>query len=101
MTPERAAIEPSRLLVDWIQKLPRGKALDLACGAGRNAIYLAGRGFNVMGVDRDAEAIEAMKLRGLKRGLQAQGTVADMEKTPPEFEIPTEFYEVICVFRYL
>ncbi|MCA9770863.1 MAG: methyltransferase domain-containing protein [Myxococcales bacterium] len=100
-TNHRLNNEPTKLLVDHIDQLPAGRALDLACGQGRNAIFLAGRGFQVMGVDRDADAVAAMKLRGLKRGLQLQGTVADMEKEPPEFEIPGDFYEVIVVVRYL
>ncbi|NDA85633.1 MAG: methyltransferase domain-containing protein, partial [Burkholderiaceae bacterium] len=37
--------------------VPGGKVLDLACGGGRHAIYLANRGFMVLAVDRDAESL--------------------------------------------
>ena len=37
-----------------------GKVLDLACGSGRHACFLAGLGYSVLAVDRDAEALAAM-----------------------------------------
>jgi len=42
---------PNRFLVDEVSDLPPGRALDLACGAGRNAVWLAERGWNVTAVD--------------------------------------------------
>lgn len=41
----------------YIDALPPGRALDLACGAGGNARWLAARGWQVVTVDRDALAI--------------------------------------------
>ena len=47
---------PAKWLVDNLPILPRGgRVLDVAMGTGRNAIYLAKMGFEVDGVDRDAE----------------------------------------------
>ena len=42
---------PTALLAEWLPRLPRGTALDVACGAGRNAIYLAAHGYRVTAVD--------------------------------------------------
>ncbi|MCX7172954.1 MAG: methyltransferase domain-containing protein [Proteobacteria bacterium] len=56
---------------------PGGKVLDLACGGGRHARYLAGLGYTVEAVDRDAEAVEA--LRDIP-GIQAR--CADLEGGP-------------------
>jgi len=50
---------PSQFLVDNISLLPRGKALDMAMGSGRNAIYLANNGFEVEGVDISKNAVDS------------------------------------------
>src|SRR5262249_62112094 len=42
---------PNRFLVAEVSDLPPGRALDLACGAGRNAVWLAERGWNVTAGD--------------------------------------------------
>ena len=51
---------PSALLVEWLDRLPRGRALDVACGAGRNARYLAANGYTVVAVDISAVALETL-----------------------------------------
>lgn len=61
---------PNRAFVDAVAGLPVGRALDLACGEGRNAIWLAERGWQVTAVDFSEVALE----RG--RGLAAQRGVA-------------------------
>lgn len=48
---------PSDLLADWIEQLPCPSVLDVACGRGRNSIFLAEHGFNVLGVDISDVAI--------------------------------------------
>ncbi|MDV6266787.1 class I SAM-dependent methyltransferase [Rhodococcus globerulus] len=49
---------PNELLVEYATALPHGKALDLACGEGRNALWLATRGWEVTGIDYSAVAID-------------------------------------------
>ena len=44
-------LAPDPLLVENIEVIPVGKALDLGCGEGRNALYLAYKGFQVTGID--------------------------------------------------
>jgi tellurite methyltransferase len=41
------SLEPARFLTENLDILPRGRALDVAMGSGRNAIYLAKMGFEV------------------------------------------------------
>src|SRR5262245_1265403 len=48
---------PARFLTQQLLRLPKGKALDVAAGSGRNALYLAGHGFHVDAVDRDEQAM--------------------------------------------
>lgn len=53
--------EPSPWMVRWGPLIPGGPALDVACGHGRHARWLAGRGHEVDAVDRDAAAVEALR----------------------------------------
>ena len=47
----------------------RGRILDIGCGAGRHAIYLQAKGFDVTGIDNSPGAIKVCKSRGLKKAL--------------------------------
>lgn len=47
----------------------KGRILDIGCGAGRHAIYLQEKGFDVTGIDNSPGAIKVCKLRGLKKAL--------------------------------
>jgi SAM-dependent methyltransferase len=46
-----------------------GRILDIGCGAGRHALYLQEKGFDVTGIDNSPGAIKVCKLRGLKKAL--------------------------------
>lgn len=86
---------PSRLLAEFLPLIPVGKALDIACGEGRNAIYLARHGFEVDAIDISEVAIN--------RGREAAGDLrinfvaADLEG----FKIPANTYDLIINFNYL
>ena len=54
-----SGFEPAPFLVENIKLLPKGRALDVAMGAGQNAIYLAKMGFEVEGVDISPEAVSS------------------------------------------
>lgn len=67
----------------WVRRFapliaPGGRVLDLACGSGRHAIFLAGQGFQVEAVDRDTEAIAALAAREPR----VAGRTADLEAGP-------------------
>lgn len=76
-----------------------GRALDLACGAGRHAIYLAEHGWQVTAIDASNVAIEILQQHATKRGLKIDARVADLERG--EFVIKPEAYDLICVCCYL
>lgn len=54
-----------------------GDVIDLGCGTGENALYLAGLGRRVVGVDGSPTAIDAARGKALERGLDASFLVAD------------------------
>ena len=62
--------EPNRFLVEELAGLPPGRALDLACGEGRNAIWLARRGWEVTGVDFSGVAIDKAGRMAAEAGVE-------------------------------
>jgi SAM-dependent methyltransferase len=96
---EDFATEPVPLLADAAGKLPPGRALDLACGTGRNALWLAERGWKVTAVDGSAAAIEILLKVARERGLAIDARVADLEQW--EYVIEAEAWDLICISYYL
>jgi tellurite methyltransferase len=90
-------VSPAPLLVSVADLLPPGTALDLACGAGGNAIYLATLGWRVTAIDRSAEAIRQLRARA--GTLPIDSRVEDLEDRA--FSIEPAAYDLICDFYYL
>lgn len=76
--------EPNRFLVTEAESLAPARALDLACGEGRNAVWLAERGWHVMGVDFSEVGIEKARQLEDARGVHAEWIVADLLDYQPE-----------------
>jgi rhodanese-related sulfurtransferase len=92
-------ISPSLFLIENFDLLPRGLALDLAMGEGRNAIYLATRGFDVDGVDVDPETVARARARARRLQAPIRAVVGNVEDGT--YIVPLEAYDVIVVFNYL
>lgn len=90
---------PTALLVEATAELVPGKAIDLACGSGRNALYLAERGWSVTGMDGAKSAIELLQARAQERGLSVETKVADL--TDAEFTLPPEAFDLVLIAYYL
>jgi SAM-dependent methyltransferase len=72
--------EPARILEDaeaWLGE--PGLALDVACGAGRNALWLARRGFKVVAVDISWEGLQRLQRRARDEKLDIHIVLADLE----------------------
>jgi len=92
-------IAPSSFLVENFDLLPRGLALDLAMGEGRNGIYLATRGYDVDGVDANPRRVETARAGARKLGAPIRAILGNVEDGT--YIIPIEAYNLIVVFNYL
>lgn len=91
--------DASELLLQAVRTVSPGRALDLACGVGRNAIFLAAKGWNVTAVDSSNEALKRAGQRALDRGVEIAFVLADLENR--QFRIEPDAYSLICDFFYL
>ena len=106
--------EPASIVRELLPLLPVGPALDIACGTGRHALFLAGRGQHVTAVDFSSVALDVLEARAqdmrarvhrskslheverpLRGGLEL--TQADLERT----ELPERCYALILCIQYL
>ena len=74
-----------------------GRALDLAGGVGRHAIFLAERGWEVTLIDISPTALESAKSEAGKRGLHLSAELADLAETP----LPLSSFDLVLNFFYL
>jgi SAM-dependent methyltransferase len=74
------SIHPPDALVDLVEsgKVSPCRAIDLGCGTGNYAIYLASRGFEMTGVDNSPSAIRIARENAAKRGIGCTFLVADV-----------------------
>jgi len=86
--------EANRFLVSEVESLAPARALDLACGEGRNAVWLAERGWQVTGVDFSKLGIEKARELEAARGVHADWVVVDLLDYRPE----TQAFEFVIVF---
>src|ERR1700756_783727 len=91
--------QPTQLLVETVKDLSPGNAIDLACGTGRNALFLADLGWDVRAVDASQTAIEKLTERAEARGVNVTATVSDL--TSSEFAIPNAAFDLIVIAYYL
>jgi SAM-dependent methyltransferase len=70
---------PQPAFVELVQagELHKGRVLDVGCGTGENALYLAERGFSVIGIDLSTRAIDAAKTKGSARKLKVDFRLAN------------------------
>jgi SAM-dependent methyltransferase len=78
------AVKPNRFLVAEVAELPAGHALDLACGEGQNAIWLATLGWDVVGVDYSEVAITKARARARRDGVRVDFRCDDLVSYVPE-----------------
>jgi tellurite methyltransferase len=97
---------PSELLVQWLPRLALSgqtpRAIDIACGSGRNSVYLARHGWQVDGVDISEVALDQLSEKARAEALSINCINYDLETdsgTNAGFLAP-EHYELAIMFRY-
>lgn len=90
---------PNSLLVGNSTYLTGGYALDLACGRGQNAIWLAGRGYRVLAVDISSVALQIAQAEADARELsdRIRFQAVDLD----DWSLPAASFDLIAVFRFL
>ncbi len=73
------------------------RALDVACGAGRNAVYLAEKGWNVTACDVSLEALRRAKALAVERGVRLELFCQDLETV----SLGTSCFDLLIGFFYL
>lgn len=90
--------EPDPWLLRVLPLLPPGRALDVACGKGRNALYLASRGYSVTAVDISDEALAQLGREAAGRHLSVTAWQTDLES---DLRLPTGEFDLVINFFYL
>jgi tellurite methyltransferase len=76
-----------------------GHALDLACGSGRAAVFLALEGWQAQGWDADESALDRARVLATRHGVSGRFVTVDLEGAPPPE--PSSPFDLIVVVRYL
>ena len=74
---------PNRFVEEWLADLTPGSALDVACGEGRNAVWLAQRGWEVTGVDFSPVALERARWMADEHDVEVTWVEADVTTWAP------------------
>jgi tellurite methyltransferase len=106
--------EPANIVTELLPLLPRGAALDVACGSGRHALFLAQRGWHVTAVDGSRVALERVQEAARQESVTAtvRRSVAEkpraknsgIEVVHGDLEhtyLPANRYDVIVCIHYL
>jgi SAM-dependent methyltransferase len=89
---------PNDFLKSVAARIPKGKVLSLAEGEGRNAVYLAEQGFEVLGVDSSAVGLGKARKLAAAHGVQINTAVADLTG----YEIRPGFWDgIVSIFCHL
>jgi tellurite methyltransferase len=89
--------EPNPFLKKHIRLLPRGKALDMAAGEGRNAVFLAQNGFEVDALDISGKGLKKAQELAQGRGVKINTFLVDLD----QYQIEKERYDLIANFYFL
>ncbi|WP_434521878.1 class I SAM-dependent methyltransferase [Halorubrum sp. AS12] len=89
------APEPSPVLRAYEPSFPGGRALDVAAGTGRNAVFLAERGRDVDALDASAEGLRVVRERAAERGIGDR--IETIQADASTYGFPTETYDVITM----
>ncbi len=89
--------KPNPFLKRYIRLLPKGRALDIATGEGRNAVFLAQQGFEVDAVDISEKGLKKARKLARETGVTVNAFLADLDHYP----IERDRYDLIANLYFL
>ncbi len=90
--------QPNAYLSTWAPRVAIGPALDVACGAGRNALYLAKLGFAVDGLDISSVGLARADERARRAGVDVNWLEQDLST---DMSLPRTDYQLIVMVHYV
>jgi 2-polyprenyl-3-methyl-5-hydroxy-6-metoxy-1,4-benzoquinol methylase len=92
-----ADVCPDEWLTTNVANVHPGRAIDLACGIGHNAIWLAERGWQVDAIDISSIGLGLAQQFATRHGVTVNWIEADLD----QYEVATGYYTMVTVFRFL
>jgi len=89
--------EPVPFLKQNVHLLPKSKALDIAMGEGRNGVFLATQGFEVVGLDISEKGLAKAHQLAKQNGVTIETRVVDLEN----HQLEKNAYDVILLMYYM
>ncbi len=92
--------EPSLWLQNhklWLERDGKSRALDIACGNGRNSVFLAKLGYQVDAIDISDVAVDWLKAKAARQKLALFPVHQDLDNV----SFPDDYYQVVCNFYFL
>jgi SAM-dependent methyltransferase len=84
---------PNKLFAEEVKDLPAAKSIDIACGEGRNALWLAEQGWDSTGIDFSDEGIDKGRQIAAKRGLDVHWIAEDAST----YALPKNEFDLVAV----
>lgn len=88
-------LEADRYLATFLDRAPRGTALDVGCGEGRHALFLAQAGYSVDALDMSEKAIEKLNFRIEEYGVK--GLVLPRVVDMRAVDLPEDYYDLAVI----
>ena len=90
--------EPSTVLERHVDAVPAGRALDVATGTGRNAVFLAQSGFDVDAIDKSIEGLRITREKARERGVADR--LNPIQADVPTYAFPESRYDLVTISFY-
>lgn len=90
--------EPSAVLRRYLPSCPEGRALDVATGTGRNAVFLAERGYEVDAIDQSRAGLEIARETATDRGVG--GRINWIQADLSRYVFPPSAYDLVTISFY-
>lgn len=92
------ATEPNRFLPPEVEGLTPGRALEVACGEGRNAVWLATQGWDATGVDFSKVGLAKAAQLAERAGVTCRWVEADVAQPRPASAPPGPLFDLVVLF---